>query len=108
MGGSSMLYQGITLSLIIIEGLLIVISLKYLYQISVTSKEFSGVFGKTKAETSLLFKELQALITNTNSREDHMLHTTFYLEEIELYIKKILKTLEQQGKPKVNEEPIIK
>jgi hypothetical protein len=100
--------QHITILLIIIEGLLIVISLKYLYQISVTSKEFSCVFGKTKAETYLLFKELQALITNTNSREDNILSVVYHLEDMELYIKKILKTLEQQGKPKVNEELSIK
>lgn len=95
MGGSSMLYQGITLSLIIIEGILIIISFRFLQRTNLISEDFAITFGNAKEEISQLFNNLKELIILSNKRENHMLHTTFYLEEIEMYVKKILSKLEQ-------------
>ncbi len=91
-----MLYQGITLSLIIIEGILILISFRFLQRTNIISKDFATIFGNAKGEISSLFNNLQELIILSSKREDHMLHTTFYLEEIEMYVKKILSKLEQE------------
>lgn len=98
MGGSSMLYQGITLSLIIIEGILILISLRFLQSTNLISKDFAATCSNAKnakEEIYTLFNNLKELIILSNKRENHMLHTTFYLEEIEMYVKKILSKLEQ-------------
>lgn len=97
-------YQILTILLIIVECLLILISLKYLHKISLTSKDFSMVFGKAKVEISSLFKEVKELITVTNRREDNILSIVFHLEEIEIYMKKILSKFEQQEKLKATEE----
>lgn len=99
-----MSYQGLTILLIIIEGLLIIISLKYLHKISLTSKDFSAVFDKARAEGSRLFKEIKELIAVTNKREDNILSIVFHLEEIEMYMKQILSKFEQQEKLKATEE----
>lgn len=90
-----MLYQGITLSLIIIEGILIIISFRFLQRINLISEDFAITFGNAKEEISKLFNNLQELIILSSKREDHMLHTTFYLENIEMYVKKIMSKLEQ-------------
>ncbi len=97
-------YQILTILLIIVECLLILISLKYLHNISLTSKDFSMVFGKARVEISSLFKEVKELITVTNRREDNILSIVFHLEEIEIYMKKILNKFEQQEKLKAIEE----
>lgn len=91
-----MLYQGITLSLIIIEGILILISFRFLQRTNLISKDFATIFGDAKGEISSLFNNLKELIILSSKREDHMLHTIFYLEEIEMYVKKILSKLEQE------------
>ncbi len=91
-----MLYQGITLSLIIIEGILILISLRFLQRTNLISKDFATIFGNAKGEISSLFNNLKKLIILSSEREHHMLHTTFHLEEIEMYVKKILSKLEQE------------
>ncbi len=92
-----MLYQGITLSLIIIEGILIIISLRYLQCTNFISKDFATTCSNAKEEISTLFNNLKELVILSNKRENHMLHTTFYLENIEMYVKKILSKLEQEN-----------
>lgn len=95
-----MLYQGITLSLIIIEGILILISLRFLQRTNLISKDFATTCSNAKnakEEISTLFNNLKELIILSHKRENHMLHTTFYLEEIEMYVKKILSKLEQEN-----------
>ncbi|BFD45479.1 MAG: hypothetical protein DMENIID0002_01250 [Rickettsia endosymbiont of Sergentomyia squamirostris] len=96
--------QYLAIILITIEGLLILISLKYLHQINITSKDFSNIFGKAKADTSRLFKELQQLSAVTSKRDDNILSVVYHLEDIELYIKSILSILEQQERCKTIEE----
>ncbi len=100
-----MVYHVLVMSLIIIEGLLIVISFRYLQKISLASRDFSIVFSKVKGEISLLFQEVKELITITNRREDNILSIVFHLEEIEMHIKMILNKLEQQEKLKVSDQP---
>lgn len=88
-----MIYQILAISLIIVEGILILISFRSLKDIQAVSKDFAAIFGKVKEEISLLFKELIAL---SIKRENHMLHTTFHLDEVEMYVKMILEKLEQE------------
>lgn len=102
-----MVYQILVILLILIEGVLIVISCRYLKNIRSTNKDCIAAINRSKENTLSMFTELKILIEITSNRENHMLHTVFYLEEIEMYLKKILKTLEQQGKPKVNEKASI-
>ncbi|EER22572.1 MULTISPECIES: hypothetical protein [spotted fever group] len=89
-----MVYQILVMSLIIIEGLLIVISLKYLQKIIFTSKDFITAVDKAQEDILPVFKELKNLIEITSKKENHILHTVFYLEEIEMYVKMILSKLE--------------
>lgn len=91
-----MWYQELIILLIIVEGLLILISLKYLRTISLVSKDFSMVFNEARKEISSLLKEVKELIIVTNRREDNVLSIRFHLEEIEVYVKKILSKIEQQ------------
>lgn len=91
-----MVYQILTVSLIFIEGVLIVISWQYLKNIRLTSKDFITAIGRAKEDTVPMFKELKNLIEITSKRENHMLYTVFHLEEIEMYVKMILSKLEQQ------------
>ena len=95
-----MLYQGITLSLILIEGILILISLRFLQRTNLISKDFATIFGNAKGEISSLLNNLKELIILSSKRENHMVHTTFHLEEIEMYVKKILSKLEQEENTK--------
>jgi len=95
-----MIYQILTISVIIIEGILILISFKYLKNIRVTSekcskisKDFVTVYREAKDDGTKLFKELKDLYNLTNNKEQHMLNTVFYLEEIEMRIKMILEKL---------------
>ncbi|UCM93134.1 MULTISPECIES: hypothetical protein [unclassified Candidatus Tisiphia] len=91
-----MLYQIITISLILIEGLSILVSLKFLKHIylSLSTNNTSIVFNDEKKEVLSLFEKLQELINLSIKREEHMLHTTFHLEQIEMYVKMVLSKLE--------------
>lgn len=91
-----MLYQEIAVLLIIIEGILILISLRFLQRTNLISQDFATIFGDAKVEISDLFNELKELIILSSKREKHMLHTTFHLDEIEKYVKKILSELEKE------------
>jgi len=83
----------ISIVLITVEGILILKSYTYLKNVAVTSKDFTNVFNTAKEEVTLLFAKIKQLTDITEKKENHMLHTVFYLENLEMYIKKILEKL---------------
>ena len=89
----SISHQIISLSLILFEGILIIISLKFVRNANKVSADFTQIFISSKEEISALFNELKKLIELSSKRENHMLHTTFHLDEMEIYIKMILKEI---------------
>lgn len=83
--------------LIIIEMLLIVTCIKWLYSIRLActniwlmSQDFSNSFITAKEEVILLHKELKELTTLTTKKEHHILHMTVHLNEVEMCIKMLL------------------
>lgn len=97
-----MVYQILTVSLVLIEGVLIVIFWRYLKNIRLTSKDLITTMGKVKEDTLPMFQELKHLIEITSKRENHMLHTVFHLEEIEMHVKMIFNQLEQHNELKTS------
>lgn len=91
-----MLYQGITLSLIIVEGILILISFRFLQRINLVSKDFATIFGNAKGEISYLFNNLKELVILSSKKEHHLLHMTLHLEKIEMCIQTVLDELKTQ------------
>ena len=81
----------ISLILISIVSTTILKSWKYLKDIANTSKDFVNVFNAAKNDGALLFSKIKKLSDSTEEKENHILHTVFYLENIEMYVKKILK-----------------
>ena len=57
-----MLYQITSIFLILVEGLLIIMSLRFVHNTNKISVDFAKIFGSSKAEISALFKELKKLI----------------------------------------------
>ncbi|WP_341762346.1 hypothetical protein [Candidatus Tisiphia endosymbiont of Melanophora roralis] len=83
--------------LIIIEMLLIVICIKWLYSIRLActniwlvSQDFSNSFITAKEEVILLHKELKEITTLTTKKEQHILHVTIHLDEVEMGVKMLL------------------
>lgn len=74
----------LTISLIIIESILILYSLKVLINIR------SAVCTRTKEDRDSLFKKVENLYDIIKAIENYTMTTEFYLEEIKKYHKDIL------------------
>ncbi len=77
---------------LIIEIILILTSIKWLYNIRVnsehiakSSKDFSSIFTKDIEEVKLLYQKLKKLIHINGEKEDKILHGLFFSEEIKIY-----------------------
>jgi uncharacterized protein YoxC len=76
---------------------LILLSIKWLNKIrltcrdiDVTNKRFSSVYPTAQAEVAQLYQKITELANSTMQKENHMLHTTFHVEEVEIYVKMLL------------------
>lgn len=84
-------------SLTIGQIFLILLSIKWLNnirlacsEIEVICKDFSNVYIKAQNEIATLYQKITELANSTIKKENHILHTTFQLEDINLHLKILL------------------
>ncbi|HJD57610.1 MAG TPA: hypothetical protein LFW13_00535 [Rickettsia endosymbiont of Sericostoma sp.] len=87
----------LVVGMLIMEIILIMISIKWLYNIWVnseniaeSSKDFPSIFTKDIEEVKLLYQELKKLIHINGKKEDKILHGLFFSEEIKIHIEMLL------------------
>lgn len=85
-----MFYQAIVISLIVAEGLLMLISIAYFRRLQLASKEFTAVFSEYKNDRIILHNQLKDLTTVINKEEDNKLKMIFCLQDIDRSVAKIL------------------
>ncbi|MCC8398343.1 MAG: hypothetical protein LN569_03470 [Rickettsia endosymbiont of Labidopullus appendiculatus] len=87
----------ILISLTIIQMFLTLPSIWWLYKIRVsnnlidnTSQRAASAYNRAKEDVTILHNKIEHLAKSTIEKESHILHTTFYLEEVEMYVKTLL------------------
>jgi hypothetical protein len=82
---------------LIVEIILIMISIKWLYNIRINSehiakmsKDFPNIFTKGIEEAKLLHQELKKLININAEKENNILQGLFFSEEVKMHIKMLL------------------
>ncbi|MCC8398502.1 MAG: hypothetical protein LN569_04335 [Rickettsia endosymbiont of Labidopullus appendiculatus] len=105
--GNEITYQLLTIFtiiLIIIEMMLIITFIKWLYSIRVICNNLQNINQgfynnfKDQDKVTLLHKELRELSILIGKKEQHVLHATFHIEEIEKYIRILLDELKEVTK----------
>ncbi|WP_375319296.1 hypothetical protein [Candidatus Tisiphia endosymbiont of Oplodontha viridula] len=90
-----------TIILIIIEVVLIVTFIKWLYSIRAICSNLQSISQgfydnfKDQDKVTLLQKELRELGILISKKEQYVLHTTFHVEEIEKYVRILLDELKE-------------
>lgn len=86
----------LVVGMLIMEIILIMISIKWLYNIWVnnehiaeSSKDFPSIFTKDIEEVKLLYQELKKLIHINGKKEDKILHGLFFSEEIKITYRNV-------------------
>jgi hypothetical protein len=77
--------------------ILILVSIKWLNKVQLTCrdiklacKDFSSVYIKAQNEIAGLYKKTTKLVNSSTKKEDHILHATFQLEDIDVHLKILL------------------
>ncbi len=114
--GNEITYQlliNFTIILIIIEMMLIITFIKWLYSIRMICNNLHGISQgfynsfKDQDKVTLLHKELRELGILIGKKEQHVLHTTFHVEEIEKYVRMLLDELKEVTKLSKEKEQVI-
>jgi hypothetical protein len=92
-----MLYKVILALLMSLELVVVLISLKYLHQSNVISKEFAAIFDSSREEVKKLFQEIKNLSEISSKKENYILHMKFHAEETQMYVRLIYKELQKEG-----------